>query len=111
VLSTALAGSYAIDMSIENVVVTAVFGVLGYLMMRYDYPRLMIVVALVLGGNIERNFHQSMLMGEGGWSIFFSRNISIFLMAAIVLLLAVPISRSLLRRFGARARPLEAERP
>jgi len=62
VLSTAFAGSYAIDMSIENVVVTGVFGLLGYLMMRYDYPRLMIIVALVLGGNIERNLHQSMLM-------------------------------------------------
>lgn len=97
VLSTALAGSYAIDMSIENVVVSLVFGIIGYLMMRYDYPRLMVVVALVLGGNIERNFHQSMLMGEGGWSVFFDRGISIFLMAAILVLLALPVVRGLYR--------------
>lgn len=97
VLSTALAGSYAIDMSIENVVVSLVFGIIGYLMMRYDYPRLMVVVALVLGGNIERNFHQSMLMGEGGWSVFFDRGISIFLMAAIFVLLALPVVRGLYR--------------
>lgn len=97
VLSTALAGSYAIDMSIENVVVSLVFGIIGYLMMRYDYPRLMVVVALVLGGNIERNFHQSMLMGEGGWSVFFDRGISIFLMVAIFVLLAVPIFKGFYR--------------
>lgn len=110
VLSTALAGSYAIDMSIENVVVTAVFGVIGYLTMRYDYPRLMIVVALVLGSNIERNFHQSMAMGDGGWSIFFGRNISIFLMLAILLLLIVPLFKSARRRLGLRT-PIEAKRP
>jgi putative tricarboxylic transport membrane protein len=97
VLSTALAGSYAIDMSIENVAVSLVFGIIGYLMMRYDYPRLMVVVALVLGGNIERNFHQSMLMGDGGWSVFFDRGISIFLMAAIFVLLALPVVRGLYR--------------
>jgi putative tricarboxylic transport membrane protein len=100
VLSTALAGSYAIDMSIENVVVSVVFGVIGFLMMRYDYPRLMVVVALVLGGNIERNFHQSMLMGDGGWSIFFDRGISLFLLAAITVLLALPIAKGLYRHKG-----------
>ena len=102
VLSTAFAGSYAIDMSIENVVVTGVFGLLGYLMMRYDYPRLMIIVALVLGGNIERNLHQSMLMGDGGWSIFFARNISIILMLAIVALLALPVFRALFKYWRVR---------
>ncbi|HMI98076.1 MAG TPA: tripartite tricarboxylate transporter permease [Micropepsaceae bacterium] len=108
VLSTALAGSFAIDMTIENVVVTAVFGVLGYMMMRYDYPRLMIVVALVLGGNIERNFHQSMLMGDGGWSVFFSRTISIILMIATVAVLLLPVFRGVLQQF--HPRKVQAER-
>jgi putative tricarboxylic transport membrane protein len=98
VLCAALAGSYAIDLSIENVIVTAVFGVLGYLMIRYDYPRLTVVVALVLGSNVERNFHQSMLMGEGGGSAFFSRPISVVLMAFIAILLLLPLVRGLLRR-------------
>jgi len=34
-------------------------------MIRFDYPRLTIVIALVLGAASERNFHQSMLMGDG----------------------------------------------
>lgn len=111
VLSTALAGSYAIDMTIENVIVTAVFGGLGYLMMRYDYPRLMVVVALVLGGNIERNFHQSMLMGDGGWSVFLGRTISIVLMALIIAVLALPAFRGLFRQLGLRRVRLERSRP
>jgi putative tricarboxylic transport membrane protein len=93
VLSTAFVGSYAIDMTIENVVVTGVFGLIGYLMMRFDYPRLMVVVALVLGGNIERNFHQSLLMGPGGLNIFVTRTICIVLLIAIVALLLLPLFR------------------
>jgi len=108
VLSTAFAGSFAIDMAIENVIVTAVFGCLGYLMMRYDYPRLMIVVALVLGANTERNFHQSMLMGEGGWSIFLNRPISVGLMIAIAAVLCLPIFRGVFNQL--RVRKLAAER-
>jgi len=33
-LCVAFAGSYAIDMTIENVVITAIFGIIGYLMIR-----------------------------------------------------------------------------
>ena len=83
---------------IENVVVSAVFGVLGYLMIRFDYPRLTVVVALVLGGTAERNFHQSMMMGDGNWSIFASRWVSGILLASIIILLGSPLLRALRRR-------------
>ncbi len=97
ILCVAFAGSYAIDMTIENVAVTGIFGLLGYLMMRCHYPRLMIVVALVLGANLERNFHQSMLMSDGNWSIFLNRTICLILLAAIVALIVTPIVRGLMR--------------
>lgn len=109
VLSTAFVGSYAVDMVIENVVVTGVFGAIGYLMMRFDYPRLMIVVALVLGSNIERNFHQSMLMGEGGPGIFFTRTISIVLFCSIVLLLGLALFRGTGRKWRLRRAPAEGD--
>jgi len=95
VLCVAMAGSYAIDMTIENVVLTAVFGVIGYLMIRFDYPRLTIVIALVLGASAERNFHQSMLMSDGSWGIYIVRPICLVLLAGIVVLLALPIARGL----------------
>jgi putative tricarboxylic transport membrane protein len=100
VLCIAMVGSYAVNGDIGNVVVTAVFGVLGYLMLRLDYPRLTIVIALVLGSALERNYHQSMIMGDGSWSIFFSRTICLILMACIVALLVSPVLRSLIKRDG-----------
>jgi putative tricarboxylic transport membrane protein len=78
-------------MTIENVVLTAVFGVIGYLMIRFDYPRLTIVIALVLGSTAERNFHQSFAMSDNNWAIFVNRPICAMLLFAIVILLALPL--------------------
>jgi putative tricarboxylic transport membrane protein len=102
VLCIALVGSYAIDVQIGNVVVTAVFGVLGYLMLRFDYPRLTVVVALVLGGTAERNFHQAMAMADGSLAIFITRWISLILLTGIVVLLASPLLAGLMRQLRAR---------
>lgn len=102
VLCVAFAGSYAIDMTIENVIVTAVFGLIGYLMIRFDYPRLTIVIALVLGAAAERNFHQSMLMSDGKWSIYLNRPISAVLLAATIALLVIPILRAMLNQTASR---------
>jgi len=57
----------------------------------------------VLGGTAERNYYQSMIMGDGHWSIFVSRPIAAVLVAGIVALLAWPalrgLARPLTRRF------------
>jgi putative tricarboxylic transport membrane protein len=98
VLCVAFAGSYAIDMTIENVIITAIFGVIGYLMIRFDYPRLTIVIALVLGAQAERNFHQSMLMSDNNWAIYVSRPICLLLLAGIIALLVMPIARGLMQQ-------------
>ena len=89
IIAVAMVGSYAVDRSIENPILTLAFEILGYIMIRYDYPRLTIVIALVLGGTAERNFHQAMIMGDGSWSIFTARWVSLILIAVIVLFLSV----------------------
>ena len=107
VLSIALIGSWAIDQTIENAVVTAVFAVIGYAMSRLGYPRLPIVIALVLGSGVERSFHQSMAMSDGSWGVFVTRPICLVLLTCLALaLLATPL-RSFLRRAFLRA-PLPA---
>ena len=102
ILSIALVGSWAVDQAIENVAVTVVFGLLGYLMMRLDYPRLPMVIALVLGGGIERNFHQSLAMSDGVASIFVTRPLSATLCVLILLTLIWSPLRALRAKRGAR---------
>ncbi len=83
VIVTSLVGAYAIDSRPGNVIVAIIMGVVGYLMLRFHYPRLPLVIALVLGETAERGYMQSMMMGRGDWGIFVSSPVSIVIVILI----------------------------
>jgi len=109
IIAVGFVGSYAIDLSIENVLITAIFGVIGYVMIKFDYPRLPLVIAIVLGGIAERNFHQSMMMSDGDLSMFLGRAVSVVLLVSIALSLLAPNLKPL-RRAAAMRRAAGGER-
>ena len=84
---------------------------LGYLMLRFDYPRLPVVIALVLGSTAERNFHQSLMIGDGSWSIFADRPIALILSVLIAALLCWPPAQALWRRGNRAAALAEGGKP
>lgn len=101
VIISSLVGAYAIDSRPGDMMVAATFGVTGYLMVRFHYPRLPLVIALVLGETAERGFMQSMMIGHGDWTIFVSSPTSIIMVLLILgslLWWGVPLVRSRLRR-------------
>lgn len=103
VIISSLVGAYAIDSRPGDVVVAAAFGVIGYLMVRFHYPRLPLVIALVLGETAERGFMQSLMIGRGDWKIFVSSPISIVLVLLIFVSLfwwVVPTMRKRMRKGG-----------
>jgi len=113
VVSAALVGVFALHNSIGDVVLAMVFGVIGYLMIRYDYPRITLVIALVLGDLAERSFFQSMIMSDQDWTIFLTRGISGGLFAVTLLILLTPavrlaIARKRGRKWHAPPGPVEA---
>ena len=67
-------------------------------MIRFDYPRLTLVVALVLGATAERNFHQTAMMGDGGLSIYLHRTPSLVLLVGIAVFLVTPVIRGIFGR-------------
>jgi putative tricarboxylic transport membrane protein len=48
------------------------FGVVGYVFKKLDYPLAPLVLALVLGDRAEDSFRQSMLISQGNMGVFFS---------------------------------------
>lgn len=108
IIGISLVGSYAIDMDINNVIITIVFAIIGHLMIVMNYPRLPLVIAIVLGSIAERNFHQAMMMSDRDLTIFFDRNASLVLM--VILVLAVVAPRFKTWRMAAAERKLSRER-
>ena len=86
----ALVGAYSINSCIGDVVVAVLASVFRYLAIRYDYTKLTFVIALVLGEIAETSFHQTMMMGDGNWRIFLSRNVSLTLFLFISFILSIP---------------------
>jgi len=95
----AIVGVYAIRTEMLDVVVLLIFGYVGYAMEVYGFSRLGLVIAIVLGGLIEQSFHQT--MATFGPSGFFTRPISLVLLAIAVATVALPMIGGL-RRVAAR---------
>ena len=67
-----------------------VFGVVGYLMKRYDWPRIPLVIAFALAPLLEINLHLTLRLQELDRINFFSRPVVLLLLALTVLNLLLP---------------------
>ena len=73
IMGIALAGVYSFDNDTFDVGIALVFGGIGYLMKRFNYPAAPLVLALVLGPLMERTLRQSLQMSLGSLDIFVTR--------------------------------------
>jgi len=69
-------GSYTLNNNIGDVIVMFVFGIVGYLMKRFDFEAAPLVLALILGPLLEDNLRQALLISRGSFWIFINRPIS-----------------------------------
>ena len=65
-------GAYTVKNNMMDVWMMVVFGVVGYVFKKLDYPLAPLVLALVLGDAAESAFRQSMLISQGDLTVFFS---------------------------------------
>jgi putative tricarboxylic transport membrane protein len=89
-----LLGAYALNNSVTDVLATILFGLVGYLMKRYDIEPAPLVLAFVLGPMLENNLSKALIMSRTGSPLFFfSRPISATLLTCAILVLAFPLAR------------------
>ena len=65
-------GAYTVHGAMLDIWFMMLFGVVGYLFKKLNYPLAPLVLALVLGDRAEDSFRQSMLMSQGSPAVFFS---------------------------------------
>jgi TctA family transporter len=75
-----------------------IFGLVGYLFKKLDYPIAPLVLAMVLGDKAEDAFRQSMIFSQGSLSIFWSNPLVSTLMTIGLALLVMPVLGSIARR-------------
>lgn len=98
ILLFCLIGCYSLNNSSWDIGVITFFGVLGYLMKKFDYPPAPLIMALVLGPMFELALHQSLIMSKGSPIIFFSRPISSAFFIVSIIVLVSPLALKLLHK-------------
>jgi putative tricarboxylic transport membrane protein len=65
-------GAFSVHMAMFDIWVMLVFGVIGYVLKKLDYPLAPLVLAVVLGDRTEIAFRQAMMGSQGALSVFYS---------------------------------------
>jgi putative tricarboxylic transport membrane protein len=86
-----LIGGYAPTQDMHDVWLMIVFGIVGYLMRKLDYPLAPAVLAIVLGPLAEPAMRQSLIISDGDFSIFFTRTYAGPIMIVAIILLFLPL--------------------
>jgi len=91
IFGVSMVGVYTVSGSMFDLTLLLVFGLLGYLMRKLDYPAAPLILGLVLGAGMERALRQSLMMSEGSLAILASRPISAVLLGFAIVILLVPL--------------------
>jgi len=87
-------GAYTVHNSMFDVAMMVVFGIVGYVFKKLDYPLAPLVLALVLGDMAESSFRQAMLISQGSMAIFWSNPLVGTLMTlGLLMLFWQPVSK------------------
>src|SRR5437773_2617733 len=104
-------GSYSLNNSMLDVFITVVFGVIGYWLRKMKYPLAPLVVALVLGASTERELRKALIAGHGSPLYFFNSGLSTALMLTALVLVLIPLFRTLRARRAATVAGVSAPKP
>lgn len=98
-------GGYVPTQDMHDVWLMLIFGVVGYLMRKLDYPLAPAVLAIVLGPIAEPAMRQSLIGSQGDIMIFFNRPISGTIMVVSIILILMPLFKYL--PFGRKKEAVE----
>ena len=90
ILIFATVGVYGMRQSAFDLVLLYIIGLLGVVMRRYGFPTAPVVVGMILGPLAEAQMRNALSIGEGHWSVFVQRPMSLALLMVVVAVLLLP---------------------
>ena len=90
ILIFATVGAYGMRQSTFDLFLLYGIGMLGVLMRRFDFPTAPVVVGMILGPLAEAQMRNAVAIGEGSFSIFLQRPMSLTLIVFVLAVLILP---------------------
>jgi putative tricarboxylic transport membrane protein len=93
ILSFTVLGAYSVNNSVFDILVMTLFGLIGYLLKKMDFPLAPAVLTLILGPMMESSLRTSLEMSQGSFGIFLESPVAVvFLVLTAVILIAPSFS-------------------
>lgn len=93
-----IVGGFAASRSMHDLWLIVIFGIVAFVMRKFDYPLAPAVLAIVLGPIAEPTLRQSLLLSSGDPSIFFTRPIAGPITVIAIILILLPAMKYLRRK-------------
>jgi len=93
-----LVGIYSLNNSPFDVAMTALFGVVGYWLIKHDFEPAPMLLGMVLGPLMEENLRRAMLIARGDATVFLTRPLSASLLVLSLILLVLAVLPSIRKR-------------
>ncbi|MBA4342056.1 MAG: tripartite tricarboxylate transporter TctA, partial [Methylibium sp.] len=90
ILIFATVGVYGMRQSAFDLYLMLAIGLLGVVMRRFDFPTAPVVVGMILGPLAEAQMRNAIAIGDGRWSVFLERPMSLGLLIVVALVLITP---------------------
>jgi putative tricarboxylic transport membrane protein len=91
IFGISIVGVYTVSNSLFDVWMLGIFGLMGYLMRKLDFPAAPLVLGMVLGERLELALRQSLMMSQGDLSVLIGRPLSAGMLLFAAVLLIVPM--------------------
>jgi putative tricarboxylic transport membrane protein len=108
ILVACAVGAYTVHGTMFDVWMMLVFGLVGYMFKKLDYPLAPMVLALVLGDRAEDAFRQTMLGSRGDLTVFWSNGLVGTITTLALLMLFWPILSAVASSLRSALRAREA---
>lgn len=93
-----IVGGYAPTNTLHDVWLMLIFGIVGYILRKLNYPMAPIALAIVLGPLAERSMRQSLIGSHGSPMVFIERPLSLMFLVFSVFLFALPAFKTMAAR-------------
>ena len=103
VLGLAFVGAYAISYSVMDFFLLVLFGLLGYFMSKTKFPATPMILAVIVGNNMEQSFRRAYKIADGDIGIFFGSPICLILFSLTVISIVYPLVKALISKRKAAA--------
>jgi putative tricarboxylic transport membrane protein len=91
-------GIYSVNNSPSDVIIAALFGLVGYWLVKHDFEPAPMLLGFVLGPLMEENLRRAMLIARGDPTVFITRPISAGLIAVATVLLVIALLPTIRKR-------------